>query len=548
MALFEQLKLQYEQGLYTDVSILANMMLLSSESTPDLLTFSTRYQTLVYYADSLSNLKDFKKAEAIYKKALQFRKSVAKSKGKTQPFPMGEVTSEVDVKYKIYLCLTNLKQHSQAAAVLDSIPAKQRTPCINMAIAKLNHQNGNERVAITSYKEVLRESPFAVDAALGLLTLGVKATEVAAMMVNNSLNVATIDWLSLWIKGHSHLHANELALAISTFKQIDTKTSLKDCTEVLVPLGEAHYYNGDFQNALVVLERVHCLDPLSVKGMDVYGILLGREKKTQELENLANHLSSVNEYAPEPWIVMGYHSLSIKKGGRASMFSQKAYSLAPRYIEALLLRGTVLLELKKTQEAITYFGEAYKMCSTRYEAVKGLVDCYLIMHRNREAVAIASTACKQLGQTARALTLYANVLTKDPLSADKAKPLLEKALKQDPTYLNAVFLLASIYEQERLYEKGIELLKKHIEQQTSGKLHQMLGDFLARTNEHEKALQHFSIALNMDPTNHKAAEGSQRVEQNPESSESYDVDEMADSENEEVWLSKEYYNYKMLKT
>lgn len=36
----------------------------------------------------------------------------------------------------------------------------------------------------------------------------------------------------------------------------------------------------------------------------------------------------------------------------------------------------------------------------------------------------------------------------------------------------------------------------------------------------------------MDPSNHKAAEGSQRVEQNPESSESFEVDDIADSENE----------------
>ncbi|GFX21878.1 anaphase-promoting complex subunit 7 [Trichonephila clavipes] len=247
---------------------------------------------------------------------------------------------------------------------------------------------------------------------------------------------------------------------------------------------------------------------------------------------------------------MGYFCLAAKKATKAINFAQKACNLSPYYIESLLLKATVLLELKKTQEALSYFGEAYKIASYRYEAHKGLVDCYMAMHRTREAIAIASTACKQLGQSARGLTLYASVLMKDPLSADKAKPLLEKALKQDPTYLNAVYLLAAVYEQERLYEKGIELLKKHMEQQTSCRLHQMLGDFLARTNEHEKALHHFSIALNMDPSNHKAVEGSQRVEQqNPESSESYEVDDIADSENEgdleeseveAVWSDVEY--------
>lgn len=39
---------------------------------------------------------------------------------------------------------------------LESIAAKQRTPCVNMALAKLHHQNGTERAAVTSYKEVLK--------------------------------------------------------------------------------------------------------------------------------------------------------------------------------------------------------------------------------------------------------------------------------------------------------------------------------------------------------------------------------------------------------
>ncbi|GFU10345.1 anaphase-promoting complex subunit 7 [Nephila pilipes] len=551
MALYEQLKLVYDQGLHSNVATLANMILTLSDSNSEVLTYSTKYQTFVFYGDALLNLKEFRKAETMFKKALQFRKSLAKTKGKAQPFPQGEVSSEVDVKYKAHLCLVNMKQYSQAASILDSIPAKQRNPCINMALAKINHlQNGNERVAITCYKEVLRECPFAMDAAQGLLSMGVKAAEVAALMISGSLNAANIDWLSLWVKGHSHIQAKELSLAISSFKQIDMKTHLRDSTDVLVYLGEVYYYSGDFQNALVVLERVHCLDPLLVKGMDIYAALLGKEKKLKELESLASRLISINDKVPEPYIAMGYFCLAIKKGTKAVNFAQKACNLAPYYIESLLLKATVLFELKKTQDALSYFGEAYKISQYRYEAHKGLVDCYLAMHRTREAIAIASTACKQLGQTARGLTLYASVLMKDPLSADKAKPLLEKALKQDPTYLNAVYLLAAVYEQERLYEKGIELLKKHMEQQTSCRLHQMLGDFLARTNEHEKALHHFSIALNMDPTNHKAVEGSQRVEQqNPESSESYEVDDIADSENEgdleeseveAVWSDVEY--------
>ncbi|XP_054707441.1 anaphase-promoting complex subunit 7-like [Uloborus diversus] len=534
MSLYDQLKLLYDQGLYSNVATLASMILTVGENTPEMLTFTMKYQTLVYYADSLVSLKEYKKAESLYRKALQLKKSLAKNKGKTQPFPQGEVTSEVDVKFKAHQCLVNLKQYPQAIALLETISAKQRTPSVNMALAKLYHQNGMERSAITSYKEVLKECPFAVEAAEGLLTLGVKVTEVIALMFSGPVNVVNIDWLSIWIRGQAHFHSRELLQAISLFKQLDMKSPLRDNLDVLIALGEAYYYHGDYQNALCFLERAYCSDPLSVKGMDVYAALLAKEKKLKELESLTAHLISINDAVPEPWIAMAYFCYATKKGTKAVNFAQKACVLNPRHVEALLLKGTVLLELKRIQDAISNFVEASKIAPYRYEVHKGMVDGYLALHRTREAIVVASTACKQLGQNARALTLYASVLMKDPLNTvkAKAKSLLEKALKQDPTYLNAVYLLAAIYEQERLYEKGIELLKRQMEQQTSCRLHQMLGDFLARTNEHEKALHHFSIALNMDPSNRKAVEGSQRVEQNPESSESFEVDDIPDSENE----------------
>ncbi|KAM7311902.1 anaphase-promoting complex subunit 7 isoform X2 [Ixodes scapularis] len=151
--------------------------------------------------------------------------------------------------------------------------------------------------------------------------------------------------------------------------------------------------------------------------------------------------------------------------------------------------------------------------------------------------------------------LYASVLMKNPVTVEKAKLCLEKALKLDSNHLPAVYLLAEIYDQERAYLKGIELLQKHLEVQSTCRLHQMLGDFFARTSEHEKALHHFGIALNLDPSNASARKGTRRVEQRPENVEGgYDMDvdeiaesdvenELEESEVEAVWSDVEYsYN------
>ena len=87
------------------------------------------------------------------------------------------------------------------------------------------------------------------------------------------------------------------------------------------------------------------------------------------------------------------------------LFDLQACFISPRNIEALLLKGQILLELKRYTDAVLHFREAQQVCSHRYETHKGLVDCYIGMHRFREALTIAGSAVKQLGQTPRSLTV-----------------------------------------------------------------------------------------------------------------------------------------------
>ncbi|UYV80038.1 ANAPC7 [Cordylochernes scorpioides] len=426
-----------------------------------------------------------------------------------------------------------MKQHPQAIAILEAVASKQRTPKINMALAKLYHMNGMERAAITSYKEVLKQCPLAFDAAQGLLSLDAKGTEVASLMINGTVGMPNMDWITVWIKAHAQFYSREFTQSILSFKQLECKTQLRNNVDILTSLGEASYYHGDFVTATQVLERAHKVDPYSLRGMDIYAALLYKEKKNCELETVCSWMMSTSDSFPEAWVAAAYHCHNVKKSVKPLYFVQKALLLNPRHIEALILKGIILLDLKKVQDAISSFREAYRIVPYRYEALKGLVDCYLSIHRIQEACSISCGAIKLIGKTPRTLTLYASVLVKDPISCKKAKGLLEEALKLDPNYLTAVYLLAEIYDQEKDYTKGIELLKRQTENQSTCKLHQMLGDFLARNNEHEKALQHFSIALNFEPNNIRAIEGTQRVERNPDYAEPpFDEEEFEDLEND----------------
>lgn len=135
-----------------------------------------------------------------------------------------------------------------------------------MALAKMFQEQGMERSAITTYKEVLRECPLALEAAEGLLSLGVKGIEVNSLIVGCSSTLSNLDWLNTWIKGHAHIHNREYSHAITAFRSLDTVNLLRDNFNLLTTMGESYYYAGDEKNASLCLRRARLVEPDTTRG------------------------------------------------------------------------------------------------------------------------------------------------------------------------------------------------------------------------------------------------------------------------------------------
>lgn len=335
----------------------------------------------------------------------------------------------------------------------------------------------------------------AIDAAQALMQLGIKPREIQELTLEaTSTSPRGMEWFGNWVQAHAALASRDYSGATQAFQNLDEQSLLHNEMGVLVSLGMAHYYNGDYSDACLSLQRLEMLDPNNLSGMDCLAAALCRERRGEELERLATRLMSVTEEAPEPWIAMGYYCYLNKKGNRAVYFAHKACLMDQRNVEALLLKGNVLLDLKKVHDALSHFREAMGIAPYRYDLQKGLIDCYLAQNKYREAASVATTACKQMSNSARSLTLCASVVVKDPYqtAAPRAKTYLEKALNHDATYLPAVYLLAEILDREGHAQEAITLLKKQLTHQSNSKLHQVLADLLAKTHDDEKAMEHYT--------------------------------------------------------
>ena len=421
----------YGSGLYSNVVELCNLTNCHKETFLESLGPSQGWQLQRILADSLLELKEWKRAEAVYRQILQAKKH-SRSKpppvvtNMNTPPPCQDLSSEADIKYKLYECYMGMGQsNTQARNILESIATKNRCGKVNMALARLYHAANLERPAIAAYREVVRECPLAVEAVRGLLQLGVKPAEVRDLTQEAEPDPEAA-WLPDWVSGLAKLYSRDYEGCVRELLGVEAG-SLGGSPALAADLGLAQHWAGNQEAAISSLARTVSLAPLTLRGMDSLAALYADTGRLRELENLATRLMGITEEQPQPWVAMGYFCHLTKKSPKAVYFAHKACLLDPRNVEALLLKGRVLLDLKKLPDAMNHFREALGLAPHRYEAHKGLVDCYLGLSRQREAVTIATTACKQLANSPRALTLYASVLLKEPLSCARAKSLLEKA-------------------------------------------------------------------------------------------------------------------------
>ncbi|XP_065078088.1 anaphase-promoting complex subunit 7 [Ochlerotatus camptorhynchus] len=508
--LFEHLKNLFEYELYSNAKTLSNLILAVFENNRAILTPQQHFYTLIYYAESLFHEHQYREAEGIFRQSLQAKRMLPKIKSpgsKTTENPP-DIFSEVEIKYKTARCLIEIKRFRDAIVVLQSLSIKQRTPKVNMLLSRLCHNHGHERSAIGTYKEVLKDCPLSFEAIEGLLSLGTNGIEVNTLVLNATLAPQCNDWLSNWIKAHAHMQARKYSEAIQTLRSIESNTSLSNYHQLLVLIGECYYHNGEYENAYTYLKRAHSLYPYMKNGIQILAILMAKKKKINELEKMIAPTSTFPmEYSSEMWFVMAQYLYSTAKYDKAVYFVQKACFLNPKNAEALILKAEILLQLKKYQEAIAHLRFAQQFAPYRYEVHKVLVDIYLLMNRLREAQAQALKALKTIGETSRLLVLLGRTYLKDDSTKAKAKTLLLKALEMNENYLPAVYLLADMYRQENDAASCIKLLKKHASLTQNCKLHAMLGDLLSNDKDHSGALEHYTIALNLDPTNRCAMAG-----------------------------------------
>uniref|UniRef100_A0A914UQF3 Anaphase promoting complex subunit 7 n=1 Tax=Plectus sambesii TaxID=2011161 RepID=A0A914UQF3_9BILA len=278
---FEYMKRLHNDELYEDVITLGSFAMTALERNTDA-SLAQRCQCVVYYADALYNLDQFKKSEQAYYRALQMRKSMTKP---LETRKHAELTSEADIRFRLHQCLMRQGKHQEAMGVLESIPDQQRTPKVRAALGRLyaNEERRNANLsqqrrsgkvisnALLNYKRLLKDVPFAFETLATFLQVGggLEDAEAAVASVSSEL-----DWVDGWISAQGALARRDLASAAHHLRDLLAQSSISNNARLVAELGRVYHLAGERSKAIIQLQRAHSLDPFSVKGMDILAALL----------------------------------------------------------------------------------------------------------------------------------------------------------------------------------------------------------------------------------------------------------------------------------
>jgi tetratricopeptide (TPR) repeat protein len=426
--------------------------------------------------------------------------------------------SEADIvcKFNLHVCLITDKKYQEAFTVLDSIPSKQRTAKVLLALANLCQKLMHNKEAITIYKELLKTNKYSLVSIEALLNLGIKYEELTKICTH-----ANTEWLNLYIKGKSNIIAREYKEAVSTFKTLDLTFNHKS-VEVLSSLGTSQYLLGDYSNAVHSFEKLHKLEPTYTNQMDIYAYLLFSDKAEYErvtsLERLANDMYNIDKSLAQTWIVIGYYSLK-KKSQKAKCYAENALLIDAENVQALLLRAIALGKLKAISESAVTYREATRINIYFYEAYKGLVDTLLNLNHIKDAIQIAASAVKLLGSNHRTLAMYGEALSRETSTQEKSKTYLYKAVKGDPDNQEPVVCLVRVCMTLHQFNEALEVLGKYIRHNSSNaRLMHIYSELMKKCGKSDEAVIYMNKASGMDPSNITIKQMLERTEQSIESS------------------------------
>ncbi|KAG4126623.1 hypothetical protein ERO13_D10G168100v2 [Gossypium hirsutum] len=555
----EQITALLDNALFNSAQLLGSFLVSSStvnaETSPHL-----KAENLVLLGDALFREREYRRAIHTYKQALQYYKIIPKQNSTSSRSALSAsnrssspnsfnicAINENEVKFKIASCHFALSENKVALVEMEGIPSKARNLQMSLLMAKLYRNTKHTRGAVTCYRECLRQCPYVIEAIIALAELGASAKDIISLFPQtpNRGGRAQLDhgdssrWLQRYVEAQCCIASNDYKGGLELLAELLQR--FPNNTHILLEMAKVEAIIGKNDEAIMNFEKVRSIDPYVVTYMDEYAMLLKMKSDYSKLNKLVHDLLSIDPTRPEVFVALSV--LWERKDERGALsYAEKSIKIDERHIPGYLMKGNLLLALKRPESAVMAFRGAQELRAD-LRSYQGLVHSYLAFSKVKEALYAAREAMKAMPQSAKALKLVGDVHASNSGGREKAKKFYESALRLEPGYLGAALALAELHVIEGRNGDAVSLLERYLKDWADDSLHVKLAQVFAATNMLQDSLSHYQSALRINPQNEAAKKGLERLEKQmkgvdpdaPEEEEENEVDD-ADAEQEEAEL------------
>ena len=141
----------------------------------------------------------------------------------------------------------------------------------------------------------------------------------------------------------------------------DLTSNFPDNISVLLRTASTQFCLRQNQSSIYTYQKIRNLDSNCVDQMDEFAQLLRIEEKGDDLNRLCHDLISVSPFRPETWVAVALYSDLKGEKDKAVEFLDKAISLNRRHVYAYHLKGSLLLELNRAEDAATAHFKGYML-------------------------------------------------------------------------------------------------------------------------------------------------------------------------------------------
>ncbi|CAL1397140.1 unnamed protein product [Linum trigynum] len=556
----DQIATLLDHDLHASAQMLGCFLVSSTSANPET-SPQLKAENLILLGDSLFRDREYRRAIHTYKQALQYCKIIPKQNSTSARTSLSSRSSspssfnalainENEVKFKIASCHSSLNETRLALAEMEGIPSKARTLQMSLLMAKLFRNSRHNRYAIACYRECLRNCPYVMEAIIALAELGVAAKDIISLFSQTSYksgrapleHIDSNRWLQRYVEAQCCVASNDYKGGLELFAELLQR--FPSNIHILLETAKVEAIIGKSDEAIVNFEKVRSLDPFLITYMDEYAILLKGKSDYTKLNKLVHDLLSIDPTRPEVFVALSV--LWERKDERGALsYAEKSIRIDERHIPAYIMKGNILLSLKRPEVAVIAFRGAHDLRAD-LRSYQGLVHSYLAFSKTKEALHAAREAMKAMPQSAKALKLVGDVHASNSSGREKAKKFYESALRLEPGYFGAALALAELHCVEGRNGDAVSLLERYVKDWADDSLHVKLAQVYAATNALQEALSHYQAALRLNPQNEAAKKGLERLEKQmkgvdpdaPEEDEDNEVED-ADEEPDEIELLRE---------